>query len=66
MTKREREFLITIATGFKIIIALQSQSYDWRFPANQFVFALSPLRITTRDFVFSTNIAVVIIIEHPF
>jgi hypothetical protein len=28
---------------------------DWRFTANQFVLAPSPLRLTTRDFFFSTE-----------
>jgi hypothetical protein len=30
----------------------QALLYDWRFTANQFVLASSPLRITTRDFFF--------------
>jgi hypothetical protein len=29
--------------------------YDWRFTANQFVLATSPLRLTTRKFVFQLN-----------
>jgi hypothetical protein len=30
--------------------------YDWRFTANQFVLAPSPLRLTTRDFFFQLNL----------
>jgi hypothetical protein len=36
----------------------QSESellYDWRFTANQFVFATSPLRLTTNTFIFQLN-----------
>jgi hypothetical protein len=34
----------------------QSQSlYDWRFTANQFVLATSPLRHTTSNFIFQLN-----------
>jgi hypothetical protein len=36
----------------------QSQSellYDWRFTANQFVLATSPLRLTTSNFIFQLN-----------
>jgi hypothetical protein len=29
--------------------------YDWRFTANQFVLATSPLRLTTRNFIFQLN-----------
>jgi hypothetical protein len=29
--------------------------YDWRFTANQFVFATSPLRLTTSNFIFQLN-----------
>jgi hypothetical protein len=29
--------------------------YDWRFTANQFVLATSPLRLTTRIFIFQLN-----------
>jgi hypothetical protein len=29
--------------------------YDWRFSANQFVLAISPLRITTGNFIFQLN-----------
>jgi hypothetical protein len=30
--------------------------YDWRFTANQFVLATSPLRLTTSNFIFQLNI----------
>jgi hypothetical protein len=30
--------------------------YDWRFTANQFVYATSPLRLTTSNFIFQLNI----------
>jgi hypothetical protein len=34
----------------------ESQSlYDWRFTANQFVLATSPLRLTTNIFIFQLN-----------
>jgi hypothetical protein len=34
-------------------LELKSESlYDWRFTANQFVLAPSPLRVTSRDFLF--------------
>jgi hypothetical protein len=29
--------------------------YDWRFTANQFVLAISPLRLTTNNFIFQLN-----------
>jgi hypothetical protein len=29
--------------------------YDWRFTANQFVLATSPLRLTTSNFIFQLN-----------
>jgi hypothetical protein len=32
--------------------------YDWRFTANQFVFATSPLRLTTSNFIFQVNTCV--------
>jgi hypothetical protein len=38
---------------------LESESellYDWRFTANQFVLATSPLRLTTNTFIFQLNI----------
>jgi hypothetical protein len=32
-----------------------SESYDWRFTVNQFVFAASPLRLTASNFFYSTE-----------
>jgi hypothetical protein len=40
------------------LVASKSESellYDWRFPANQFVLATSPLRLTTSNFIFQLN-----------
>jgi hypothetical protein len=41
-------------------VVFQSESesellYDWRFPANQFVLATSPLRLTASNFIFQLN-----------
>jgi hypothetical protein len=47
-----------------IIFHSESESeslYDWRFTANQFVLATSPLRLTTSNFIFQLNIAVIVL-----
>jgi hypothetical protein len=38
--------------------------YDWRFTANQFILASSPLRLTT-TFFFNGTLAVIILMYHP-
>jgi hypothetical protein len=40
--------------------------YDWRFTANQFVFASSPLRVMTREYFFNLTLAVIVRMYHPF
>jgi hypothetical protein len=41
--------------GFQMSIELTELLYDWRFTANQFVLATSPLRLTTCNFIFQLN-----------
>jgi hypothetical protein len=46
------------ANMFILMTLYESQSellYYWRFTANQFVFATSPLRLTTSNFIFKLN-----------
>jgi hypothetical protein len=35
--------------------------YDWRFTANQFVLATSPLRLATTNFIFQLNTCVIVL-----
>jgi hypothetical protein len=37
----------------KVKVKVKKLLYDWRFTADQFVFAPSPLRLATRDFIFN-------------
>jgi hypothetical protein len=53
-------FILLYWTADNSVLRSQSQSqsellYDWRFTANQFVLATSPLRFTTSDFIFQLN-----------
>jgi hypothetical protein len=55
-------------TGQKSKSKSKSESkllYDWRFTANQFVLASSPLRLTTSDFFFNWTFVVVVLMQHP-
>jgi hypothetical protein len=47
-----------VTCSSKKSVDFQSESkllYDWRFSANQFVLATSPLRLTTSNFIFQLN-----------
>jgi hypothetical protein len=48
-----------ILRDFCLLPALMPESellHDWRFTANQFILATSPLRLTTSAFIFQLNI----------
>jgi hypothetical protein len=47
--------LVRIHDVVSIICSTHELLYDWRFTANQFVLATSPLRLTTNNSIFQLN-----------